>query len=78
MGDIYKQRLLAHLMRDFREYTGRTVNHVCFLYNYFKEQEICNWPGKAEILEKLEAYLPKSYKMRVKAKKDYDGWWWSI
>ena len=72
MGDIYKIRLLAHLIRDFREYTGRSVNYVCFLYNYFKEQELCDWPGKTKILEKLQPNLPKSFKSWLKVIDDYN------
>ena len=57
VGDIDKINLVANLIRDFRAYLGRSVNYACFLYNYFKEQELCDWPGKTEILEKLETNL---------------------
>ena len=59
--DTDKINLLANLMRDYREYSGRSVNYVCFLCNYFGEQELCNWPGKTEILEKLKKNLPKGF-----------------
>ena len=78
MGDIDKINLLANLIRDFREYSGRSVNYVCFLCNYFEEQELCDWQGKTEILEKLKTNLTKSWKTWLKAKDAYNDWWFSI
>ena len=68
VGDIDKINLLAYLIRDFREYSGRSVNYACIFYNYFKERELCDWPGKTEILGKLETNPPKSYETRLKVK----------
>ena len=78
IGGSDKIRLLANLIRDFKENLGKSVNYACFLYNYFYEVELCDWPGKTEILEKLKAHLPKSEKTQLKAKEAFYVWWDSI
>ena len=78
VGDTDKLCLLANLIRDFREYSMKSVNYASFLYNYFKGQELCDWPGKNKILVKLKTNLPKGAKTRLKARGDFDGSWWSF
>ena len=49
---------LGAVINDFRD-GGKSVNYVCFLYDYFQAVSSDAWPRKEEILELLSPHLPK-------------------
>ena len=55
-------------INDFRD-GGKSVNYVCFLYDYFQAVSSDAWPRKEEILELLSPHLPNFFWTRWNAKK---------
>ena len=51
-------RFLEALINDFHD-GGKSVNYVCFLYDYFQAVPSDAWPRKEEILERLSSPPPK-------------------
>ena len=79
--DPKRYRFLVALINDFRDggksvKSVRSVNHVCFLYDYFQAVSSDDWPRKEEILERLSPHLPKIWKTRWRAKARFSEWWW--
>ena len=72
--DPKRYRFLDALINDFRD-GGKSVNYVCFLYDYFQAVSSDAWPRKEEILELLSPHLPKIWKTRWNAKARFSEWW---
>ena len=72
--DPKRYRFLDALINDFRD-GGKSVNYVCFLYDYFEAVSSDAWPRKKEILELLSPHLPKIRKTRWQAKARFSEWW---
>ena len=72
--DPKRYRFLEALINDFRD-GGKSVNYVCFLYDYFQAVSSDDWPRKEEILERLSPHLPKIWKTRWRAKARFSEWW---
>ena len=72
--DPKRYRFLDALINDFRD-GGKSVNYVCFLYDYFEAVSSDAWPRKKEILELLSPHLPKIRKTRWHAKSRFSEWW---
>ena len=65
---------LDDMINDFSD--GRkSVNCVCFLYDYFQAVSSDAWPRKEEILGLLSPHLPKFWKTRWHAKVRFRKWW---
>jgi len=54
---------------------GKSVNYVCFLYNYFQAVPSDAWPRKEEILERLTLHLPDFWETYWRAKERFSKWW---
>ena len=71
-------RLLANYINQYRRVDGKSINYVCFLYDYFQAVSSEAWPRKEKILERLSLHLPKTLKTRRCAKERFDKWWTEI
>ena len=57
----------------------KSINHVCFLHDYFEAVPEEAWPRKREILLKLSVPLKGvSLATRRRAKERFDRWWNSM
>ena len=72
--DLERYRFLNVVINDFRD-GGKSVNYVCFLYDYFEAVSSDAWPRKEEILKLLCPHLPKIRKTRWHAKARFSEWW---
>ena len=68
---------LGKVIAQFQKMTGKTVNYPCFLYNYFEMVPSECWPHKKEIMESIFHHLPKTFESRLRAKQEFEKWWWS-
>ena len=73
--DSTRYHLLAHCINQYRCIDGKSINYVCFLYDFFQAVSSEDWPRKEKILECLSLHLPKTSKTRRCAKERYDKWW---
>jgi len=75
--DPKRYRFLVALINDFRDggKSVKSVNHICFLYDYFQAVSSDAWPQKEEILKRLSPHLPKTWKTRWRAKARFSEWW---
>ena len=72
--DPKRYRFLEALINNFHD-GGKSVNYVCFLYDYFQAVPSDAWLRKEEILERLSPHLPKIWKTRWRAKERLSEWW---
>ena len=68
---------LGKVIAQFQEITGKSVNYPCFLHNYFEMVPSECWPNKKEIMESISHHLPKTFASRLRAKQEFEKWWWS-
>ena len=68
---------LGKVIAQFKEMTGKSVNYPCFLHNYFEMVTSECWSHKKEIMESISHHLPKTFASRLRAKQDFEKWWWS-
>jgi len=68
--DPKRYRFLEALINAFQD-GGKSVNYVCFLYDYFQAVPSDAWPRKEEIFERLSPRLPKIWKTRWRAKERF-------
>ena len=73
-----RYRLLANRINQFRRVDGKSINYVCFLYDFFQAVSSEDWPRKEKILERLTPHLPKTSKTRRCAKERFEKWWTEI
>ena len=73
-NDPKQYRFLDALINDFRD-GGKSVNYVCFLYDYFEGVSSDAWPQKEEIFKLLSPHLPKIRKTHWHAKARFSEWW---
>ena len=72
--DPKRYTFLGALINDFHG-GGKSVNYVCFLYDYFEAVPSDAWPRKEEILERLHPHLPKNRESYWRAKARFKKWW---
>ena len=72
--DPKRYTFLGALINDFHG-GGKSVNYVCFLYDYFEAVPSDAWPRKEEILERLHPHLPKNRESNWRAKARFREWW---
>jgi len=72
--DPKRYRFLEAHINDFHG-GGKSVNYVCFLYDYFQAVPSDAWPRKEEILQRLSPRLPKNWETRWRAKARFSEWW---
>ena len=72
--DPERYRFLGNIIKQFG-CDGKSVNFICFLYDYFQAVSSEDWPRKKEIIELLSPHLPKIPKTRRRAKERFDEWW---
>ena len=72
--DPKRYTFLGGLINDFHG-GGKSVNYVCFLYDYFEAVPSDAWPRKEEILERLHPHLPKNRERHWRAKARFSEWW---
>ena len=78
VGDLTRVRFLANVIQDFSLSNSKSVNYICFIYDYFEAVPSEGWPRKEEILERLSPHLPKIPATRCCAKERFDKWWETI
>ena len=69
-----RYHLLANSINQCWRVDGKSINYVCFLYNFFQAVSSEGWPRKEKILERLFPHLPKSSKTRHRAKERFEKW----
>ena len=79
--DEMHEVFLGNVVDQFKRYEmqmqegrQRSVNYVCFLFNYFQKVSEEDWPEKRRIIIKLAKALP-NVKTRIKANKRFEKWW---
>ena len=72
--DPKRYTFLGALINDFHG-GGKSVNYVCFLYDYFEAVPSDAWPRKEEILKRLHPHLPKNQERHWRAKARFSEWW---
>ena len=70
-----KVAFLSNVIAQFQGITGKSVNYLCFLHNYFEMVPSECWPHKKEIMESISHYRPKTFASRLRAKQDFEKWW---
>ena len=73
-----RYHLLANRINQCRRVDGKSINYVCFLYNFFQAVSSEDWPRKEKILERLSPHLPKTSKSCRCAKERFEKWWTEI
>ena len=68
---------LSNVIAQFQGITDKSVNYPCFLHNYFEMVTSECWPNKKEIMESISHHLPKPFESRLRAKQEFEKWWWS-
>jgi len=58
VSDQNRYRFLGNVIHQF-QHDGKSVNFICFLYDYFPVVPPEVWPRKEEILKLLSPHLPK-------------------
>jgi len=72
--DPERYHLLANYINQFRRVDSKSINYVCFLYEFFQAVSSEGWPRKEKILERLSPHLPKTFKVRRSAKERFNKW----
>ena len=73
-----RYHLLVNRINQFRRVDGKSINYVCFLYDFFQAISSEDWPRKEKSLERLTPHLPKTSKTRRRAKERFEKWWTEI
>ena len=68
---------LSNVIAQFQGITEKSVNYPCFLHNYLGMVPSECWPNKKEIMESISHHLPKTFASRLRAKQEFEKWWWS-
>jgi len=67
---------LGKIIAQFRDVTTKSVNHTCFLYDFFENVSSENWPQKKEVMKILYCHhLPKELERVWIAKNEFNKWW---
>ena len=76
--DLTRIHFLGNVIQDFSLSNSKTVNYICFLYDYFEALPTEAWQWKEERLEHLTPHLPKITATKFFTKERFDKWWRAI